>query len=237
MSLPDSGQTQTETVPLGRLIRLGSRDGIGMGPGQDGETTMEAAAMKERMQAAPNGLTEELHPPAEPYMTRAARAVRTAWRLVHLAEWDRELETLFHHDPAYAYDIIHEYEGEWTTDPDHSGNGVEFREYGGGVLVPIDDRRTLLEGAMLNLLWGVLGDRVESQGCLYFAGGLAARLDFLTRRDHRGSYVKPDLMVFPSAYDLPAGAHRDRRAVQSSPGPGRTSPAHPLRQESPLDPA
>ena len=172
---------------------------------------MDAAAMKEHTQAAPNERTEELHPHAEPYMTRAARAVRTAWRLVHLAEWDRGLETLFYHDPEYAYDVVHEYEDEWTTDPDHSCNGIEFCEYdGGGVLAPIDDRRTLLEGAMLNLLREVLGNRAESQGCLYYPGDLAARLDLLTRRDHRGSYVKPDLMVFPPAYALPAGMHRDR---------------------------
>ena len=154
---------------------------------------------------------EELHPDADPYMTRAAREARTAWRLEHLAEWHRGLETLFYFDPEYAYDVVHEYEDEWTTDPDHSGNGIEFCEYDDdGVLAPIDDRRTLLEGAMLNLLRGVLGNRAESQGCLYYPGDLAARLNLLTRRDHRGSYVKPDLMVFPPAYALPPGVHRER---------------------------
>ena len=186
---------------------------------------MDAAAMRERTQAVSNGRAEELHPHAEPYMTRAAREVRTAWRQEHLAEWDRELETLFYFDPAYAYDVVHEYEDEWTTDPDHSGNGIEFCEYDdGGVLAPIDDRRTLLEGTMLNLLREVLGNRAESQGRLYYPGDMAVRLDLLTRKDHRGSYVKPDLMVFPPAYALPAGMHRDRSDCALRPHEGEPPP-------------
>ena len=173
---------------------------------------MDAVAIREWTQAAPNGRAEELHPDADPHMTRAARAARTAWRLEHLAEWHRGLETLFYFDPEYAYDVVHEYEDEWTTDPDHSGDGIKFYEFDeGGVLEPTDDRRTLLEGILLILLRTVLGNRAESQGRLYFAGDLAERLQLLTRGGNLGSYVKPDLMVFPQAYALPAGVHRERR--------------------------
>ena len=173
---------------------------------------MDAVAILEWTQAAPNGRAEELHPDADPYMTRAAREARTAWRLEHLAEWHRGLETLFYFDPEYAYDVVHEYEDEWTTDPDHSGDGIKFYEFDeGGVLEPTDDRRTLLEGVLLILLRTVLGNRAESQGRLYFAGAIAERLDLLTRGGNLGSYVKPDLMVFPQAYELPPGVHRDRR--------------------------
>ena len=173
---------------------------------------MDAVAIRERTQAVPNGYVEELHPDADPHMTRAAREARTAWRLEHLAEWHRGLETLFYFDPEYAYDVVHEYEDEWTTDPDHSGDGVKFYEFNeGGVLEPTDDRRTLLEGVLLILLRTVLGNRAESQGRLYFAGDLAERLKLLTRGGNPGSYVKPDLMVFPPAYALPAGVRRERR--------------------------
>ena len=172
---------------------------------------MDAVAMRERTQAAPNGHMEELHPHADPYMTRAARAARIAWRQEHLEEWHRGLQTLCYYDPEYAYDVVHEYEDEWTTDPDHSGNGIEFCEYDeGGVLEPIDDRRTLLEGAMLFLLRAMLGNRAESQGRLYYPGALAEWLELLTRSGKHSSYVKPDLMVFPPAYALPVDAHRDR---------------------------
>ncbi len=172
---------------------------------------MDAVAIRERTQAVPNRRAEELHPDADPYMTRAAREARIAWRRAHLAEWHRELETLFYFDPEYAYDIVHEYEDEWTTDPDHSGDGIKFYEFDeGGVLEPTDDRRTLLEGVMLIILRTVLGNRAESQGRLYFPGDISERLKLLTRGGNLGSYVKPDLMVFPPAYALPAGVHRDR---------------------------
>ena len=154
---------------------------------------------------------EALHPHTDPYMTRTARAARTAWRLEHLTEWNNELETLFYYDPEYAYDVVHEHEDEWTTDPDHAGNGIKFYEFDeGSVLEPTDDRRTLLEGTMLTILRTVLGNHAESQGRLYFPGNITERLKLLTRGGNRGSYVKPDLMVFPSVYALPTGVHRDR---------------------------
>ena len=63
---------------------------------------------------------------------------------------------------------------------------------------------------MLFLLRKLLGNRVKSQGHLYFPGSVAEHLRLRTQRDNRSSYVKPDLMVFPPAYELPADAHRDR---------------------------
>ena len=186
---------------------------------------MDAVAIQERTQAVSNGRAEELHPDADPYMTRAARAARTAWRLAHLAEWHRDLETLFYYDPEYAYDVVHEYEYEWTTDPDHSGNGIKFYEFDeGGVLEPTDDRRTLLEGVMLIILRTVLGNRAESQGRLYYPGDLSDRLKLLTRGGNLGSYVKPDLMVFPPAHALPAGVHRDRSDCALRPHEGEPLP-------------
>ena len=165
----------------------------------------------ERTQAASNGHVRELPRDAEPYMTREARAERAEWRLAHPEAWRVDLESLIYYDPDYGYDPGHEYEDDWTTDPDHAGDGIEFAEYDeDGVLEPIDDRRTMLEGTMLTLLRKLLGNRAESQGRTYFPGSVAARLKLRTQRGHRSSYVKPDLMVFPSAFELPEGAHRDR---------------------------
>ena len=169
----------------------------------------------ERTQAAPNG--RELPRDAEPYMTREARAERAAWRRAHFKEWCRDIETLSYYNPEYAYDVGHEYEDDWTTDPDHNGNGIEFAEYDAdGVLKPIDDRRWLLEGPMLTTLRKVLGNRVESQGCVYFPVPIAERLALLTQGGHLGvhdqpvTYVKPNLMVFPPHFALPAGVRRPR---------------------------
>ena len=165
----------------------------------------------ERTQTASNERMRELPRDAEPYMTREARAERAAWRLHHLEEWHRDLESLVYFDPEYAYDVAHEYEEERTTDPDHAGNGIEFCEYNeDGVLEPIDDRRTLLEGRMLFLLRKLRGNRAESQGRLYFPGPVAERLKLRTQGGNRSSYVKPDLMLFPPAFELPEDEHRDR---------------------------
>ena len=172
---------------------------------------MDAVAIRERTQAVPNGRTEELHPDANPYMTQEARTKRAAWRLDHPEAWRAHLENLVYYDPEYAYDVGHEYEDDWTTDPDHAGNGIEFAEYDeDGILEPIDDRRTMLEGSMLFLLRKLLGNRAESQGHLYFPGTVAERLRLRTQKGRSSSHVKPDLMVFPPAHELPAEAHRDR---------------------------
>ena len=172
---------------------------------------MDAVAIRERALTASNGRVRELPRDADPYMTREARAERAAWRLHHLEEWQAELRDLVYFDPEYAYDVAHEYEEERTTDPDHAGNGIEFCEYDeDGVLEPIDDRRMLLEGGMLYPLRWVCGNRAESQGRLYFPGPVAERLKLRTQGGRRSSYVKPDLMLFPPAFELPADAHRER---------------------------
>ena len=175
---------------------------------------MDAVAIREleRTQTVSNGRVRELPRDADPYMTREARAARAAWRLQNLGEWHAELEYLVYFDPEYGYDVAHEYEEERTTDPDHAGNGIEFCEYDeDGVLEPIDDRRMLLEGGVLYPLRWLRGNRAESQGRLYFPGPVAERLELRTQGGRRSSYVKPDLMLFPPEFELPADAHRERR--------------------------
>ena len=66
---------------------------------------------------------------ADPDMTRAARRARAARRREHLAEWQRELESLCHFDPEFIYDPTHEYDQEATTDPDYDVDGVHFLEF------------------------------------------------------------------------------------------------------------
>ena len=74
-------------------------------------------AIREDMHPASNRRVGKLHPDADPTMTRAAREERAAWRLDHLDAWLRGLEALDHQDPEYEYDVAHEYEYDWTTDP------------------------------------------------------------------------------------------------------------------------
>ena len=78
---------------------------------------------------------------ADPDMTREARRARAAWRREHLAEWQRELETLGHFDPEFIYDPAHEYDPESTTDPDYGAEGIHFLEYDeDGVVSPLEKR-------------------------------------------------------------------------------------------------
>ena len=69
----------------------------------------------------------------------------------------------------------------------------------------------LLEGGVLYPLRWLRGNRAESQGRLYFPGPVAERLKLRTQGGRRSSYVKPDLMLFPPEFELPAGEHRERR--------------------------
>ena len=105
--------------------------------------------VQERTRTLPNGHMPELHPDAEPTMTRAARKERIAWRQEHLAEWRRDLENLGHFDPEFIYDIAHEYDYEWTTDPDYGAEGVHLLEFDeAGVVRPLEKQARKLQERM-----------------------------------------------------------------------------------------
>ena len=105
--------------------------------------------VQERTRTRTNGRGPELHPNAEPTMTRAAREERIAWRREHLAEWRRSLENLGHFDPEFIYDIAHEYDYEWTTDPDYGAEGVRLLEFDeDGVVSPFEKRAPKIQERM-----------------------------------------------------------------------------------------
>ena len=105
---------------------------------------MAGVAVRERPPAvasAHGGDTVPTIDIADPSMTRTARRARAAWRREHLAEWQRELETLGHFDPEFIYDPVHEYDQESTTDPDYDAEGVHFVEFDAdGVVSPLEKR-------------------------------------------------------------------------------------------------
>ena len=105
--------------------------------------------VQERTRTLPNGHVPELHPNAEPAMTHAARKERLAWRREHLTEWQRGLENLGHFDPEFIYDIAHEYDYEWTTDPDYGAEGVRLLEFDeDGVVSPLEKRARKIQERM-----------------------------------------------------------------------------------------
>ena len=168
---------------------------------------MDAAGIAERTRppatAEVNGRVGEPHPDADPTMTREAREERIAWRLEHLDEWQRDLESLAHYDPGYAYDVVHEYDVDWTTDPDYGPMGIHLFEFDeDGVLYSDDDRPQAIELYMRDTARDRVGYRVVYQTRYGFVPEIAERVGLRTRQGRPSNTVKPDLIVMPSEEDL-----------------------------------
>lgn len=111
-----------------------------------------------------------LHPGIWPEMAQAARVARVLDRLADPLPWRAELERLAHHDPEYVYDIGHEYETDWTTNPDYATDGIHLYEFDGdGFLHPRDKRHDRTRDAAE----GVLDNRVETEVELTISGDIA----------------------------------------------------------------
>ena len=164
------------------------------------ESAVRDRAMEGDAHAVANGRVREPHPHADPSMTHEVRQARAAWRQANFDAWLRELEQLDHHDPEYAYDVCHEYEDDWTTDPDYGEDGVDLDEFDeDGMLIVPDDRAEEFQLHMRDAARDTLGNRVEIETQVrYLIPGTGFR-----RRLRRVKRVKPDLMVLPRALELP----------------------------------
>ena len=111
-----------------------------------------STAVRERTRASTNGRVRDLPPDAEPFMTREARAERAAWRLAHPEAWRAELAELSHFDPEFIYEVAHEYDHDWTTDPDYGVECVDLCEYDeDGILNPPEKPVPKIQERMSNL--------------------------------------------------------------------------------------
>ncbi|MCY4523049.1 MAG: Uma2 family endonuclease [Caldilineaceae bacterium] len=168
---------------------------------------------REHLQAVSNGRVRERYVDAT--MTREAREARIAWRLEHLAAWQHDLETLEHFDPDYPYDVAHEYDYDWTTDPDYGAEGVHFSEFEeDGVLIDDDSRPGWLQEHMLATARDRIGRRTMTEATYVFLPQQVAHLKLTTRQGSPVDRVKPDLVVMPSEADL---------LEANDPSPGRTA--------------
>ena len=160
------------------------------------------------VQTDANGRARERYVDAT--MTRAAREARIAWRLDHLAAWQHDLESLVHFDPDYPYDIAHEYDHDWTTDPDYGAEGVHFSEFAeDGVLIDGDSRPSRLQERMLDTALERIGDRALTEAYYVFVPQRVAHLALATRQGSPVDRVKPDLLVMPTEAALQAAHDRD----------------------------
>ena len=139
---------------------------------------------------------------------RAALARRIAWRLANPEAWRAQLADLSYFDPAYTYDEGHEYELDWTTDP-HLGADIHHKVLDeDGFVSPEHLRHGNLITALLRVFRSLLGNRVEREPDLHFDPDFGGRAGMYTAKGHRISLVKPDLVVLPRAWELPAGRER-----------------------------
>ena len=168
---------------------------------------------RERIQAIPNGRVRKRYVDAT--MTRAAREERIVWRLEHLAAWQHDLESLAHFNPDYPYDVAHEYDHDWTTDPDYGAEGVHFSEFEeDGVLIDDDSRPSRLQEHMLDTARDRIGRRTLTEATYVFLPQQIAHLKLTTQQGSPVDRVKPDLVVMPSETDL---------LEANDPTPGRTA--------------
>ena len=129
-------------------------------------------------------------------MTRAQREALIALRRDHVAEWQTDLEQLPHFNPAYPYDIAHEYDIDWTTDPDYSHDAVTRLELNeDGTVSPEKPKNRFLSVAMLTTLLAALGRRVVLEPRLHFGPEQGAAAGLFTKLRKPSIQVEPDLAV------------------------------------------
>lgn len=140
-----------------------------------------------------------------PDAAQAARRRRTVHRIRHPEVWREHLAALPHHDPAYIYDEGHEYEVEWTTDPDYCADDAYLHwcvfDEEGFLNPPPSEHRSLIEAGL-----AVLGDILEADRILdepdyFYPETLGRAVDLRTEGGAVQTKVQPDLAVLPEGWN------------------------------------
>lgn len=136
----------------------------------------------------------------------AARSRRIVWRLAHPNAWRAELERCDHYDPAYVYDEAHEYDFDWTTDPDYPFD-VRHNAYDqDGFVCPEHEWHLLLLARMFPALCDLFDDlevvRVLNEPDLYIPEALGKALGLRTAGGRPKEMVQSDVLVLPTGARL-----------------------------------
>ena len=134
----------------------------------------------------------------------AARRRVVAWRLANVEAWERGLEELHHFNPEYEYDIGHEYDLDWTSDP-HYGYGVHVCPIDkAGVMGRAEPWFQYLSLPMFSTCKDALGNRVERLAEIHLPKWFGVDLGLLPNQEGLpSSQVIPDLMLLPELIVLP----------------------------------
>ena len=143
---------------------------------------------------------------------RTVRQRRMDARLDHPALWRAGLARLSHYAPDYEYDVAHEYERDWTTDPDYGAEGVKLLDYDeDGFVSPNATRHGSLIALIVQALRDALGNRVANEPELHFDQRIGEMLGLLTGEGKGKNQVVPDLVVLPPELAWPADRERGKR--------------------------
>ena len=142
------------------------------------------------------------------WTARQARRRRTAERLTKAQVWKEGLARLPHYKADYPYDPVHEYERDWTTDPDYAV-GIKFLDYDkDGFLTPDTAFHVPLMSDLSMTLCDGYGNRATHNLELRYEEQIARTLGRLTADQKPKTQVEPDLAVLADAYTLPEGVVR-----------------------------
>ena len=135
--------------------------------------------------------------------------MRTRWRLANPDAWTAHLEGLSHFDPGYAYDEGHEYESDWTSDPDYPLEHRREYDKNGFLMPPHSWHAPYISCILLALeaLFGRSGLRFTvSEPELHFDTETSRTLFLMTDGGNLKTQVSPDVAVLPTEADY--GKHR-----------------------------
>ena len=140
----------------------------------------------------------------DPDTARRARRMRIRWRLANPDEWKAHLEGLSHFDPGYTYDEGHEYESDWTSDPDYPLEHRREYDKDGFLMPPHSWHAPYISCILLALeaLFGRSGLRFTvSEPELHFDTETSRTLFLLTDGGNLKTQVSPDVAVLPTEAD------------------------------------
>ena len=140
-----------------------------------------------------------------PDAAQAARRRRAIHRIRHPEAWREYLATLPHYDPDYVYDEGHEYEVEWTTDPDYCADDAYLHwcvfDEEGFLDPPPSEHRALIEAGQ-NILGDVLEPgRILDEPDYLYPEALGRQAGLRTEGGAVQTKVQPDLAVLPEGWD------------------------------------
>ena len=139
---------------------------------------------------------------ATPEVARESRRWRVGMRLLLPDVWQARLHGLQHHDPAYAYDELYEYEDDWTTDPNYAGRVSQSWEYDkDGFAVSAGSRHQDLITFLKWVLTSFLGSRVVREPELHIPARISELLELVTESGKPKRMYKPDLLVLADPLD------------------------------------